>query len=31
MFARHGTPVVAPVDGIVEYRSNSLGGPSFHL
>lgn len=31
MFARHGTPVVAPVDGTVEYRSNSIGGPSFHL
>lgn len=31
MFAAHGTPVVAPVDGDVEYRSNSLGGPSFHL
>ena len=31
LFARHGTPVVAPVDGAVEYRSNSVGGPSFHL
>ena len=31
MFAAHGTPVVAPVAGSVEYRSNSLGGPSFHL
>lgn len=31
MFALHGTAVVAPVAGIVEYRSNSLGGPSFHL
>ena len=31
LFARHGTPVVAPVNGTVEYRSNSIGGPSFHL
>lgn len=31
MFAAQGTPVVAPVDGNVEFRSNSLGGPSFHL
>lgn len=31
LFARRGIPVVAPVDGNVEYRSNSLGGPSFHL
>lgn len=31
MFARRGTPVVAPVSGTVEHRSNSLGGPSFHL
>ncbi len=26
-----GTPVVAPVAGRVEYRSNSVGGRSFHL
>ena len=31
MFARHATPVIAPVDGTVEFRSNSVGGPSFHL
>lgn len=31
MFARRGTPVVAPVGGTVEHRSNSIGGPSFHL
>ncbi len=31
MFTMHGTPVAAPVDGTVEYRSNSIGGPSFHL
>lgn len=31
MFAALGTPVVAPVDGRVEYRSNAIGGPSFHL
>lgn len=31
MFARRGTPVVAPVSGTVEHRSNSIGGPSFHL
>jgi murein DD-endopeptidase MepM/ murein hydrolase activator NlpD len=31
MFSTRGTPVVAPVDGIVEHRSNSLGGLSFHL
>lgn len=31
MFAARGTPVVAPVAGTVEHRSNSLGGLSFHL
>ena len=31
MFANRGTPVVAPVSGTVEHRSNSIGGPSFHL
>lgn len=31
MFANRGTPVVAPVSGTVEHRSNSVGGPSFHL
>lgn len=31
MFAAHGTPVVAPVDGVVEHRSNGVGGPSFYL
>ena len=31
MMAAHGTLVVAPVDGNVEFRSNSLGGNSFHL
>lgn len=31
MFAARGTPVVAPVAGTVEHRSNSVGGLSFHL
>lgn len=31
MFAAYRTPVVAPVDGVVEQRSNSLGGLSFNL
>lgn len=31
MFAARGTPVVAPVSGTVEQRSNELGGLSFHL
>ena len=31
MFARYGTAVVAPVAGLVELRSNSLGGLVFHL
>jgi murein DD-endopeptidase MepM/ murein hydrolase activator NlpD len=31
MMAASGTPVVAPVDGIVEARGNSLGGLSYHL
>lgn len=31
MFAARGTPVVAPVSGTVEHRSNDLGGLSFHL
>ncbi len=31
MMAAHGTLVVAPVDGNVEFRSNSIGGQSFHL
>ncbi len=31
MFAARGTPVIAPVPGTVEHRSNSLGGLSFHL
>jgi murein DD-endopeptidase MepM/ murein hydrolase activator NlpD len=31
MFAALGTAVVAPVDGTVEHRANSVGGPSFHL
>jgi len=31
MFAARGTPAVAPVSGLVEYRSNDLGGLSFHL
>ena len=31
MFARLGTPVAAPVAGVVELGSNSLGGLVFHL
>ncbi len=31
MFAGRRTPVVAPVSGTVEHRSNDLGGLSFHL
>ena len=31
MFAARGTPVVAPVAGIVRHRDNSLGGKSFYL
>jgi hypothetical protein len=31
MFAARRTPVVAPVDGQVEYRANPVGGLSFHL
>lgn len=31
MFANRGTPVVAPVSGTTEHRSNTVGGPSFHL
>lgn len=31
MFAAHGTPVVAPVDGIVEHFDDALGGLSFRL
>lgn len=31
MFARHGTPTVAPVAGVVEHRHNDVGGLSFHL
>jgi murein DD-endopeptidase MepM/ murein hydrolase activator NlpD len=31
MFAKRGTPVVAPVSGTVEHRSNRIGGLSFHL
>jgi hypothetical protein len=31
MFAARGTPVVAPVSGTVEHRSNTIGGLSFHL
>ncbi len=26
-----GTPIVAPVNGVVQFRSNSVGGRSFHL
>lgn len=31
MFAPQGTPVVAPVGGEVELRSDRLGGLAFHL
>lgn len=31
MMAVNGTPVVAPVSGVVEHRGNSLGGLSYHL
>lgn len=31
MFARRGTPTVAPVPGVVEHRHNDVGGLSFHL
>jgi murein DD-endopeptidase MepM/ murein hydrolase activator NlpD len=31
MLAPRGTPVVAPVSGVVSHRSNSLGGLTFHL
>ena len=31
MLSPIGTPVVAPVSGVVSHRSNSLGGLSFHL
>jgi murein DD-endopeptidase MepM/ murein hydrolase activator NlpD len=31
IMARIGTPIVAPVNGTVEYRSNRVGGRSFHL
>lgn len=31
MFANRSTPVVAPVSGTVEHRSNRIGGLSFHL
>lgn len=31
MFANRGSPVVAPVRGTVEHRSNRIGGLSFHL
>ncbi|HET7487950.1 MAG TPA: peptidoglycan DD-metalloendopeptidase family protein [Acidimicrobiales bacterium] len=31
MFAAEGTPVVAPVAGVVELRADSLGGLAFHL
>jgi murein DD-endopeptidase MepM/ murein hydrolase activator NlpD len=31
LLAKTGTPIVAPVDGVVSYRSNSVGGRSFHL
>lgn len=31
MMAPRGTPVVAPVRGVVSHRGNSLGGLSFHL
>lgn len=31
MLADVGTPIVSPVDGQVEFRSNQVGGRSFHL
>ena len=31
MMASIGTPVVAPVSGVVQHRGNSLGGLSYHL
>jgi murein DD-endopeptidase MepM/ murein hydrolase activator NlpD len=31
ILAGTGTPIVAPVNGRVEYRSNRVGGRSFHL
>lgn len=31
MLSPRGTPVVAPVAGVVSHRGNSLGGLSFHL
>jgi murein DD-endopeptidase MepM/ murein hydrolase activator NlpD len=31
MLAPRGTPVVAPVSGVVSHSTNSLGGLSFHL
>ncbi len=31
ILATTGTPVVAPVSGVVEHRSNRVGGRSFHL
>ncbi len=31
MFATRGTPVVAPVSGVVRHRTNSLGGLAFYL
>ncbi len=31
VLATIGTPIVAPVNGVVSFRSNSVGGRSFHL
>ncbi|MEM7322891.1 MAG: M23 family metallopeptidase, partial [Actinomycetota bacterium] len=31
LLAEIGVPIVAPVSGRVEFRSNSVGGRSFHL
>ena len=31
ILASTGTPIVAPVSGVVEHRSNRVGGRSFHL
>lgn len=31
ILASIGTPIVAPVSGVVEHRSNRVGGRSFHL
>ena len=31
ILASSGTPIVAPVSGVVEHRSNRVGGRSFHL